>query len=85
MSKDFSKLTREIVTLPDDIEMVLRTHHVFDEYKKRPAYQQNDYISWIKRAKREETREKRVTQMVEELKLGGVYMKMEHKASLKKS
>ena len=52
-----------------------------EAYQKRPAYQQNDYIGWINRAKRQETKEKRLRQMLEELEAGGIYMKMKHPAS----
>jgi len=83
MGKDFSKLTREIQPLQNYIEKALNDNDVFDDYVKRPAYQQNDYINWIERAKRKSTKNKRLAQMIEELKVGGIYMKMEHKASLK--
>ena len=52
-----------------------------EAYHKRPAYQQNDYVGWINRAKRQETKEKRLRQMLEELARGGVYMKMKHPLS----
>jgi uncharacterized protein YdeI (YjbR/CyaY-like superfamily) len=55
-----------------------------DDYKKRPDYQQNDYIGWITRAKREETTQKRLSQMLDELEVGGIYMKMSHPPSSKK-
>lgn len=42
-------------------------------YRERPAYQQNDYLGWIDHAKREETKEKRLRQMPEELEAGGVH------------
>ena len=42
-----------------------------DAYRGRPAYQQNDYLAWIARAKRPETKEKRLAQMLEELERGG--------------
>ncbi|RYE73868.1 MAG: hypothetical protein EOP19_28715, partial [Hyphomicrobiales bacterium] len=42
----------------------------------RPAYQQNDYVWWITSPKREETRLKRLGQMLDELAAGGVYMRM---------
>ena len=45
-------------------------------YEARPWYQRNDYLGWIARAKRPETREKRLSQMLEELRAGNVYMKM---------
>tara|TARA_B100001245_G_C22515934_1_gene260348 strand:+ start:333 stop:512 length:180 start_codon:yes stop_codon:yes gene_type:complete len=56
---------------------------VASDYESRPAYQQNDYIGWIERAKRQETKEKRLQQMVDELKAGDVYMKMKHPAPRK--
>jgi uncharacterized protein YdeI (YjbR/CyaY-like superfamily) len=40
----------------------------------RPPYQQNDYIGWITLAKLESTKQKRLNQMLDELKKGGVYM-----------
>jgi len=50
-----------------------------DAYRDRPPYQQNDYIGWITRAKRIETQEKRLNQMLDELEKGDVYMKMDWK------
>lgn len=50
-------------------------------YEERPAYQQNDYVGWISRAKKAETRQKRLDQMLDELRKGGVYMKMDHRPS----
>ncbi len=70
--------------MPDSIEEALKDNHVIKEYMARPAYQRNDYLGWIARAKKEETRQKRLNQMLEELKTGGVYMKMKHPASIKK-
>ena len=48
-------------------------------YHSRPSYQQNDYIGWIMSAKREETRRKRLAQMLEELRDGDRYMKMAYR------
>lgn len=62
--------------MPDFIRDVLHQHQLMDAYRSRPPYQQNDYIGWITRAKRETTRKKRVNQMLEELKGGKLYMKM---------
>lgn len=53
------------------------------DYLERPAYQQNDYIGWINQAKQDATKQKRLNQMLDELKQGGVYMKMSHPASVK--
>jgi len=52
-------------------------------YDVRPSYQRNDYIGWITRAKRPETRQKRLDQMLDELEKGDVYMKMAWRKSHK--
>lgn len=62
--------------MPDFIEQALTKHKLFEAYENRPPYQQNDYIHWISTAKREETRLKRLNQMLDELKKGGKYMNM---------
>ena len=81
MSVDFSKLKRSLNPIPDWIEKALRERGVMEDYKNRPAYQQNDYLGWIEQAKRRETKLGRLNQMLDELETGGVYMKMEHPAS----
>ena len=62
--------------MPDFFRDALDSQGHMDAYLARPAYQQNDYIGWITRAKLESTRQKRLNQMLDELKKGGVYMKM---------
>jgi uncharacterized protein YdeI (YjbR/CyaY-like superfamily) len=62
--------------MPDFIRDALDQHGLMDAYRSRPPYQQNDYIGWIQRAKLEATRQKRLDQMLDELKKGNVYMKM---------
>lgn len=79
-SVDTSRMTREIYPMPDDVGALLRERGLVQAYNARPAYQQNDYIGWIGRAKRPETRQKRVDQMLEELEAGGVYMRMKWNA-----
>jgi uncharacterized protein YdeI (YjbR/CyaY-like superfamily) len=73
---DTSRMKRDIYPMPDDIRAVLDERGLVELYNARPAYQQNDYVGWIGRAKRPETRQKRINQMLEELEAGGVYMKM---------
>jgi uncharacterized protein YdeI (YjbR/CyaY-like superfamily) len=63
--------------MPDFIETALEEAGLEDEYAARPPYQRNDYIGWITRAKRQETRENRLAQMLDELRQGDVYMKMD--------
>jgi len=62
--------------MPTFIKSALEADDLMNAYKNRPPYQQNDYIGWITRAKREETQQKRLDQMLYELKKGNVYMKM---------
>ena len=69
--------------MPEDVANTLKQHGVYDDYTKRPYYQRNDYLWWIKQAKRPQTRQKRLQQMIDELMEGGVYMGMDHPPSLK--
>jgi uncharacterized protein YdeI (YjbR/CyaY-like superfamily) len=73
---DTSRLKRDIHEMPKDVHDALTKGKAMDAYHSRPAYQQNDYVGWITRAKLPATREKRIQQMLDELKSGGVYMKM---------
>jgi len=83
MSTDFSNLKRPRNPMPDFIKTALEENSLMNAFNERPAYQQNDYLGWISRAKREDTRLKRLQQMLDELKEGGVYMNMRHPASKK--
>ena len=76
---DFSNLKRPIYPMPDFVRDGLLQHDLMTAYTSRPAYQQNDYIGWITRAKRPETREKRLQQMLDELERGDLYMKMKYR------
>lgn len=73
--------TRPKQTMPADVRRRLEQRNLADEYAARPFYQRNDYLSWIKQAKRPETRDKRIAQMLDELERGGVYMGMQHNPS----
>ena len=78
-----SKLQRDLHKMPESVLAALEARSLMDDYKQRPAYQQNDYIGWINAARRDETKQKRLLQMLDELERGGVYMKMEHPPSRK--
>ncbi|MEA3433652.1 MAG: YdeI/OmpD-associated family protein [Campylobacterota bacterium] len=84
MKKDYSKLKRHLNTMPSYVKKALEERGLNEDFYDRPPYQQNDYLSWIEGAKREETKEKRLFQMLNELEVGGVYMKMSHPSSSKK-
>lgn len=83
MSTDYSNLKRPRYSMPAFVKQALEKRGLMEAFKERPAYQQNDYIGWINRAKRDATKEKRLRQMLEEVEMGGVYMNMEHAASRK--
>ncbi len=70
-------LKRQKYPMPDYIRSALSERGLMDAYSARPAYQQNDYIGWITRAKLEATKQKRLNQMLDELEGGKFYMKME--------
>ena len=76
---DFSRLKRPKYGMPGYIKDALNKSGLMSAYKNRPPYQQNDYIGWITRAKRQETMKKRLNQMLDELEKGGVYMKMKYR------
>ena len=78
---DFSRLSRPIHPMPEFVSDTLADHGLLEAYRSRPAYQQNDYIGWISHAKRPETKEKRLHQMLDELRRGDVYMKMDYRPS----
>lgn len=73
---DYSGLKRDVYPIPPDVLQALESEGVWGEYAARPAYQRNDYIGWITRAKREATRTKRMEQMINELRSGDAYMGM---------
>lgn len=69
-------LRRERHEMPEFVANALINSQLMDAYLTRPPYQQNDYIGWINGAKRPETKQKRLAQMLEELERGDRYMKM---------
>lgn len=73
-------LTRKINPMPNFVKKALEKSKQMEQFLARPPYQQNDYLGWIARAKKEETRQKRLDQMIVELKKGNVYMKMDYRA-----
>ncbi len=74
-----SNLKRPRYPMPDTIRLALEARGLMDAYRNRPAYQQNDYIGWITRGKRQETFDKRLGQMLDELEGGDRYMAMAYR------
>jgi hypothetical protein len=72
-----SKLKRPLHPMPPFVRKALTSGGLWKAYRSRPPFQQNDYIGWITRARREETRTRRLEQMLAELEDGTRYMKME--------
>ncbi len=66
--------------MPEFIRPALIEKYLMESYRNRPAYQQNETIGWITRARRVETKEKRLEQMLDELATGNRYMKMKYQA-----
>jgi len=83
MNPKLSNLKRHQYPMPGFVKQALDEKDLMIAYLARPAYQQNDYLSWITRAKRPETVQKRLNQMLIELEQGGVYMNMKHQPSSK--
>ena len=77
--RDYTRLKRKRHIMPDYVRAALEEEKLLEAYRARPPYQQNDYIGWINQAKREETKMKRLNQMLDELKQGNIYMKMEYR------
>lgn len=71
-----SGLKRALNPMPDDVRIALDERGLTAAYAARPDYQKNDYLGWIARAKLPRTKQKRLDQMLDELKHGGVYMNM---------
>lgn len=65
--------------MPAFIFEALHERSLMDAYQARPPYQQNDYVGWITRAKQEQTIQKRLNQMLDELQGGDKYMKMPYR------
>ena len=76
-----SGLKRPRYAMPDFVRKALVEAGLVQTYRERPPYQRNDYIGWITRAKRVETKQRRLAQMLDELKRGDRYMKMSYRGS----
>lgn len=71
--------------MPSFVRSALLHTDLMESYHSRPPYQQNDYIGWINQAAREETKQKRLSQMLRELKRGDKYMNMPYRGKIKKN
>lgn len=62
--------------MPAAVKAALEEASLVATYRSRPPYQRNDYLMWINKAKLAATRQKRLAQMLDELRAGDVYMGM---------
>ena len=62
--------------MPEFVGQALDNRGLRTKYDERPPYQRNDYLGWINRAKRIETKMRRLEQMLDELGAGDRYMNM---------
>jgi uncharacterized protein YdeI (YjbR/CyaY-like superfamily) len=72
----FDGLSRPIEEMPPFVERALTERDLLAAFSRRPAYQQNDYLAWIRRAVKLETKQRRLEQMLAELAAGDRYMNM---------
>ena len=72
----FSRLSRPIQPMPATVRAALIGRDLLAAYEARPPYQQNDTLAWIVRAKRPETQQRRLAQMLDDLARGNLYIKM---------
>jgi uncharacterized protein YdeI (YjbR/CyaY-like superfamily) len=71
-----SALKRDRNPMPDAVRRALEDRGLMDAFHARPDYQQNDWLGWIARAKKPETRARRLDSMLGELAQGHGYMGM---------
>ena len=76
---DISRLKRPLNPMPAFVREALERSNLMQAYTNRPPYQRNDYLGWIDRAKQPATKQKRLDQMLAELRCGDRYMNMTYK------
>lgn len=72
-------LKRPKQKMPDFVKTALEEQGLRKAYDERPPYQRNDYLGWINRAVKDETKQNRLQKMLSELKQGHGYMAMDWK------
>jgi hypothetical protein len=80
---DFSSLSRPVHEMPEFVREALVDSGLLGAYRGRPPYQQNDYLGWIDRAERPDTKQRRLAQMLYELESGDLYMNMDYRPTSK--
>ena len=70
--------------MPYFIYEALQKRGLLEKFLARPPDQRHDYISWITRARLTPTRQKRLKQMLDELKKGDIYMNIKWEQGISK-
>ena len=71
------ELKRPKQPMPTFVKDALREAGLTMEYDARPPYQRNDHLWWINSGRRDDTKQKRLSKMMSELKAGSGYMGMD--------
>jgi uncharacterized protein YdeI (YjbR/CyaY-like superfamily) len=77
------RLRRKPNELPEHVKQALEQAALRADFDARPAYQRDEYLAWLTRAKQPEVRAKRLALMLAELEAGGVFMRGDHPDSKK--
>jgi len=78
-----TRLKRPAQPMPAFVKEALASAGLAARYRERPPYQRNDYLMWINQAKLSSTKQKRLDQMLAELRSGDAYMGMVWRARRK--
>jgi len=74
MNTPFDRGKRGPKPVPGYVKTALAKHKLLEAFRARPEYQRNDYVTWLDAAKLAEQRQQRLTQFLDELGKGDVYM-----------
>ena len=79
VKRSLTRLKRARQTIPASIRRLLVENDLMDAHRARPPHPRNDYLAWIARGKKPETRARQVAQMLLELENGNRYMNMAYR------
>lgn len=74
MDTPFARGNRGRKPIPGFVKTALAKHKLDEAFRARPDYQRDDYLTWLDGARLPEQRQQRLTQFLEELGKGDVFM-----------
>jgi uncharacterized protein YdeI (YjbR/CyaY-like superfamily) len=74
MTIPFARDGRGPKAIPGYLKSALTKQKLYDTFLARPDYQRAEYLTWLENAKVSERRQQRLTQLIDELTRGDVYM-----------